>query len=477
MIRPIELRVPAEMHRHLLNHLFPGDGDEHGAVICATPVQTTRGTRLLARDLMVAIDGVDYIPGQHGYRMLTADFVLDCALHCEAAHLAYLAVHCHGGSDQVAFSAADIASHERGYPSLLDIVNGPPVGGLVLSTEALAGEIWMPDRTRHDLDLTVVTGRPTRLVHDAPPSPPRSADEGYDRQARLFGDHGQAILAGLKVGIIGLGGAGSLVNEYLARLGVGSIVAVDPDRIVPSNLPRVVGSLRSDTRPWLTNPKMPAPVRRIGKAWRVTKVAIGARVAQAANPSIDFRALHGDVTDRRVAEQLTDCDYLFLCADTAQARLVFNALVHQYLIPGIQMGAKAQVAPGTGELLDLFTITRPVLPGDGCLWCNGLISPAKLQEEATPAEQVSRQRYVDDPGLHAPSVITLNAVAASHAVNEFLMTVTGLARPRSVEWTRTLPRPGEIAIEEPRRDPDCRECGRNGRLARGDSIRLPVREN
>ncbi|MCZ7579106.1 MAG: hypothetical protein M5U18_19515 [Dehalococcoidia bacterium] len=38
---------------------------------------------------------------------------------------------------------------------------------------------------------------------------------------RLFGDAGQALLSQLKVGVVGAGGAGSLVNEYLSRLGVG----------------------------------------------------------------------------------------------------------------------------------------------------------------------------------------------------------------------------------------------------------------
>lgn len=66
---------PAPMMRVLHGHLFPGDHDEHGAVIGAAVVQTSRGTRLLARRLFLAMDGVDYVPGQRGYRMLTASFV------------------------------------------------------------------------------------------------------------------------------------------------------------------------------------------------------------------------------------------------------------------------------------------------------------------------------------------------------------------------------------------------------------------
>lgn len=473
---PVELRIPPAMHRELNAHLFPGDHDEHGAVICATVQHTPRGTRLLARDLFLAYDGVHYLPGQRGYRMLSAEFVMDCALHCAEHGLVYLAVHCHGGNDYVGFSGTDLASHERGYPALLDITDGPPVGGLVFATGAVAGDLWQPDRSRVQLERAVVPGQPIVRLHPQPPAPPAAAGEGYDRQARLFGDRGQALLAGLKVGIIGLGGAGSLVNEYLARLGVGEIIAIDPDRIEPSNRPRIVGSRRRDTRPWLTHPRLPAALHRLGAARRTAKVAIGERVAREANPDITYRAIHRDVVDADIAELLTDCDFLFLCADTAQARLVFNAVVHQYLIPGIQMGAKAQVHPDTGDLLDLFTVTRVVLPGEGCLWCNGLISPSKLQDEATDPDQRAVQRYVDDPDLPAPSVITLNAVAASLAVNEFLMMVTGLAEPRDLEWIRTLPRTGEVVTEAPRHDACCRECSAAGRLGRGSTTRLPVRQ-
>lgn len=45
------LRIPPDLMDRLTSHLFPGDGDEHGAVIAAGMVKTSRGVRLLARDL------------------------------------------------------------------------------------------------------------------------------------------------------------------------------------------------------------------------------------------------------------------------------------------------------------------------------------------------------------------------------------------------------------------------------------------
>ena len=112
-----------------------------------------------------------------------------------------------------------------------------------------------------------------------------------------------------------------------------------------------------------------------------------------------------------------------------RARLVFNALVHQCLIPGAQVGAKVTTDKATGEVLDVFSVYRPVLPGTGRLWCNGLISPSRLQEEALTENERSQQRYIEESTVHAPSVITLNAVACAHAVDDYLFTVTGCSPP------------------------------------------------
>jgi tRNA A37 threonylcarbamoyladenosine dehydratase len=472
---PWSLRMPPEMMRQLELHLFPGDGDEHGAVIGASIVTTPRGVRLLGRRLFLARDSVDYVPGNHGYRMLTPSFVLDCALACADDGLAYLAVHCHGGGDRVAFSGTDLASHVRGYPAILDIVDGPPVGGLVFARNAVAGDIWLPDRTRLVLDHLEVAGRPLRRLHAEPPGHPHVADERYDRQARIFGDRGQALLAAQKVAVIGAGGAGSLIIEYLARLGVGHLVVIDPERIDVTNLSRVVGSRRRDVRPLLTHQELLRRFREWAERLRTPKVRIAERVARTAQPGIRFDGIQGDVTDREVAAELVDCDYLFLAADSMQARLVFNAIVHQYLIPGVQVGAKVQVDRTTGEVLDVFSVVRTIVPGLTCLWCNGLISPSKLQEEATDPAQLARQRYVDEPELHAPSVITLNAVASAHAVNDYLMSLTGLMDDIDPGWRTFYPRTDTVTSDLPRRDDDCGECSAQGRLGAGGSIPLPTR--
>lgn len=465
--RPISLRLPQAMMATLEAHLFPGDGDEHGAVIGAAVLGTGRGCRLIARRLFLAADGVDYLPGQRGYRMLTADFVRRCALACADEGLAYFAIHNHFGVESVAFSGDDMASHRRGYPALLDILDGPPVGALVFARQAVAGDIWLSARRQVELDHVVVTGRVQQLLY-ASPRRPRSAAPGYDRQVRLFGDRGQDILSNQKVGIVGAGGAGSLINEYLARLGVGHLVVVDFDRLDSTNYPRLVGARPSDLRP----PWLPTTVARLLRRRASFKVHIAERVAHEANPDIRFDAIIGDITDHAAAKNLHDCDAIFLAADSMQARLVANAICHQYLIPTWQVGAKVQVNDSTGDIEDVFSVVRHLVPGETCLWCNQLVNPARLAEEAASREQRAAQRYVKE--VTAPSVITLNAVATSHAVNEYLFTTVNMQRDTSqaVEWVQHRPLDSRPMILRPYQDAACTEC--RGRLGAGPLQRLPV---
>jgi molybdopterin/thiamine biosynthesis adenylyltransferase len=471
----ISLRISEEMMDQLHKHLFQADQDEHGAVIAASVLETARGTRLLAHRLFLAEDGLDYVPGKKGYRMLTASFVMDCVLECADLKMAYLAVHCHGGTNSVSFSPTDMASHVRGYPALLDILGDQPVGGLVFAKNAVAGDIWMPDGSRHDLDLMTVPGRPIRTISHEPRDASDETDVRFDRQVRLFGDRGQELLQGQKVGVIGAGGAGSLLVEYLARLGVGELVVIDPDRVDPTNLNRLVGSRISDVRPWLTHERLPKVIRNYFARYRTSKVEVAERVVRNSGSVTKFKGYQQNVTDSAMCTELKDCDYLFLAADSMQARLVFNALVHQYLIPGVQMGVKAQVDNKTGAVLDLFAIVRPVVPGVGCLWCNELIISSKLQEEATAPEQRARQRYVDDEDVPAPSVITMNAIAAGYASNDYLMSLTGLLREDDFGWLRFEPRSNDVQPDYPRRDSNCLECSTSGRLGRGDTRSLPTR--
>ncbi len=478
--KPLSVVIDECTYWRLQNHLFPGDQDEHGAVLLAGLSTTSRGTRLLVRDMLPAMDGIDYVPGTRGYRALTARFVAEAAGRCADEKLCYLAIHCHGGTDSVGFSADDFASHERGYPALLDINEGRPVGALVFARNAVAGDIWTGNG-RFEVKSLRVVGKNVRNIYSKPLEKRGRVATTYHRQTRIFGDLGQEILHGLKIGIIGLGGGGSLLNEWLSRLGVGYIVAVDFDGVHLTNLPRIVGASRWDAR-WPFAASGIQIIESLAKRLSARKVNVARRVALQANPRIKFEAIVGDVLDESIAIRLRDVDFLFLATDSIQSRLVFNALVKQYMIPGVQVGAKVSADKRTGEITDIFATTRLVLPGagNGCLDCANCIPAGRLQDEAKSAEEREQQRYVDDPDVAEPSVITLNVMSAAQAANDLMMMFTGLYLPDApLLHQMSFVRERRLELVAPSQNPRCSDCGEvsKSRRARGDGMRLPCRES
>jgi ThiF family len=484
----VEVRFRPAQWNHLSEHLFPGDRDEHGAALLCGAVRTERGFRLVVREVVPAIEGVDYVPGVLGYRHLDGAFVTRQLRRAKDLGLVYLAAHNHGGDGQVAFSRSDLDSHERAYPTLLN-VNGEAVGGLVLSRRAVAGDIWLPGGARTDVVLTSIAGdfldrRTDRGALYGGPSASSAAtrDATFARQALIFGSIGQELLGEMRVGIVGAGGVGMLVVQALSRLGVGQFVVVDPDHVSPSNLPRLPEARSRDATGWLGNGVVGRIGRRLGLSRPTSKVKLASGVIAHANPQAQVHAVRGDIADDPVARQLRSCDFIFLAADTMLARDVVNQIAYQYLIPTLQVGSKVVLNSANGSVADIFGVVRSLGTAPGCLRCNGLVNVAKLTEEAVATEEQRRnQRYVDDPEVDTPSVITINAMSVGWAVNDFMHYATGLGRPSTgyrILRSRPVVQGGlQLTLQEPDADPDCHVCGNkpHSALSRGDAVELPTR--
>jgi hypothetical protein len=448
----VDVWITGRDQERLMSHLYPGDHDEHGAILRAGLVNSGDGNlRLVVQGMALALDGADYVAGQFGYRALKPEFIHQQIVRCRNERLAYLAVHNHDCDRQVDFSSVDMQSHERGYPALRDIGKGVPVGALVYGRRAVEADLWLPDGTRARLGEYRVIGETVQRYYSGPRTSV-GRDDQYDRQLRMFGAEGQAVLAAAKVAIIGLGGVGSLVAEYAARLGIGHLLLIDPDPIEATNLARVVGATCQDVA-----------------AGRL-KSAISGRLVREANPRIRVTEIAADVTRPEVAAQLRDCDFMFLCADSMRARLLVNAITHQYLVPMVQLGAKVQ-ADADGKLVDTTSVIRHVRPGEGCLWCNGFIPSGQLALEAKSDEERKAQAYgTSEPN---PSVISLNAVAAAQGINDFLFDFLGLREPGDgALYSHHHHLRRRVSKTMPHVEPECPECVE--RYGRGDSRRLPT---
>jgi molybdopterin/thiamine biosynthesis adenylyltransferase len=430
-----ELILDEELHGRVLDHLFQDDRDEHAAVVLAGESSTIAKTRLLGRELVIVpLDA--FTPGRHGYRQIEPRFVAEVSLQAAAAGLAYVSLHSHPGADRsVSLSRDDRDAHERLFPHLHDIT-AAPVTGVALGQRSAAGEVWVGTQSAPLSALRVVGHNLAVLTERA--SKVGAVDARFDRQARLFGAAGQELLGSLHVGVVGAGGGGSILVQQLAHLGVGRLTVVDFDVVKKVNLSRIVGATSAD----------------IG----TKKIDVLRRLAQAAAPGCVYTGIDGDIADADVAAQLLECDFLFLATDTISSRLVFNAIVHRHLIPGIQIGAKVDLEPD-GSIGRVYVAVRPVTPTHGCLQCNSLIDPLRLQAENQSAEERVAQNYLNAPEIIDPSVITLNGIAASHASTVMLCAVTGLGEPGLLNHRLFFATSGDVFSVSPKKLVDCVFCG------------------
>jgi molybdopterin/thiamine biosynthesis adenylyltransferase len=352
------------------------------------------------------------------------------------------------------------------------------------SCRRMPSDVWLPGGGRSELARAVVSGSRRDILTPRPQSGDPAAAARYHRQSLLFGLAGQAILASAKVAIIGAGGVGMLLVQLLARLGVGHLIVIDPERVDPTNLPRLPEATRLDAMDYLDRDGMPPLVRRAARRRAARKIRVARRIARRANPAICFEGVVGDVADDKVARRITDADFIFLAADTMLARTVVNQIAYQYLIPTLLVGSKPVIRRDTGDVLDVYAVVRTLGTAPGCLSCNGLINPARLSEESlADPRQVINQRYVDDPDVHAPSVITLNAMGAGWAANDFMQYITGLGRPcsgfRILRTNPVLQDAPHVTIQQAAVDPACYICGTAPRSVRGtgDNRELPTRSS
>lgn len=278
-----------------------------------------------------------------------------------------------------------------------------------------------------------------------------------DSSRRLWEMEGHEKLAGLRIGVIGCGGGGSILSELLPRLGVGEVVFVDYDHLEPSNANRALGASKTDIRE-----------RRL-------KVRVAARVAERSAVAEDFKArpVVGSVVESKRPEydplpHLLDCDIIFTAADLHWARKVVDDIAHTHLIPVIDGGTALETDDDgqlTGDAQSNITLSGP---GHPCLECASMWKP---HEAGKNKEGHRGDVYVD--GARAPSVISMNTLVESLTTQRLQAFVLGVAPDATKGALRYLPATAETRWREVQlegRLVGCRDsCDRPALEAAGDA--------
>lgn len=128
----------------------------------------------------------------------------------------------------------------------------------------------------------------------------------YSRQILLpeIGSAGQDLLGQSRVLVIGAGGLGSPVLEYLCRAGIGNLGLIDHDVVNESNLHRQVLYT----------------AEHIGRL----KVEVATEYLQKVNPFIKITAYSDQLNPKNVLDIISDYDYIVDCSDNYPTRYLVN---------------------------------------------------------------------------------------------------------------------------------------------------------
>ena len=403
--------------------------------------------RLLAWDFVIP-DGDAYVRRGLLEAQLSPDFVARITKRAKREGCGLVFVHSHPGDEPPEFSSIDDEGEKHLATFLQHRIPNSTHIALVMSTGGVAARIL---GTHKPIRVTEV-GIRHRILCDANNSKYRAAMSEHDRQVRAFGAAGQQRLNQLTVGIVGLGGTGSIVAQQLAHLGVKKFILVDPDTVEVTNLNRLANASPSD----------------VGQP----KTDVAKRYIQSVSPDADVQTLVGDVTRVSVARRLANVDILFGCTDSHGSRAVIQQIAYQYLVPCIDMGST--IIASNGKVTHIHGRVQMLAPGMPCLTCSQLLDTNEVRRDMMTEFEKKSDPYIVGAREPAPAVMSLNATVASLAVTMLLNSVTemgGNARHLLYNGLSSSLRVVSVTAHQ-----DCFICSSSGVLARGDDSPLMARQ-
>jgi hypothetical protein len=431
-------------HRHVREHLFPGDGLEAAAIALCARVPGPR-IRYLARQVLLVphaecVRARDAITWPGGWLERAIDLA-------EAHDLTIFLIHSHPGG-MLAFSEADDASDRIVMPCLAAGVPGPHGSAIMTEDGSLLARTYGGGPDAVHIGLVIVAGDEIDFCWGHAPS---------EKRPLAFTSAMMSELSRLTAVIVGASGTGSIMVEQATRLGFGRIVAIDFDIMKLKNLNRILNSKLSDA----INERL--------------KVEMLAEAVDAARGYKVLQPVPLNISKRDAVLAASQGDVLFSCVDTFEGRHFCDLIATAFLMPLIDVGVTIPVRElNVGHAIaDVCGRIDYVQPGGSSLLDREVWTPAKLSAEylrnANPEAHQDQVQAGYMPGLaeEAPSVITLNMRAASAAMMEFIARAYPFRLDRTFNHARTMF--SLAAMEEDHFAEDHFSRGPNPNFARGDA--------
>ncbi|MEM8770088.1 MAG: molybdopterin-synthase adenylyltransferase MoeB [Pseudomonadota bacterium] len=243
--------------------------------------------------------------------------------------------------------------------------------------------------------------------------------ERYLRHILLkeVGGQGQQKLLAARVLVVGAGGLGAPIIQYLTAAGVGVIGIADPDRVALSNLQR--------------------QVIYAGRDIGVAKTSAAAAYAKALNPGIDIVQHPHTINAENAARIVSDYDYIIEGVDNFKTRFILNKICID--------ARKPLISAAVGRFEGQLAVFRP-FDNPGRAPCYRCFVPTE-----PPRDQ---QLNCEEEGVLGTVTGVIGTLAAMETLKQILSLGEGLAGKLLI-YDGLAARFRTVALSA---DPSCPDC-------------------
>lgn len=428
------LRMTGRQHAHLRQHLFPGDGREAIALaLCGRLAAPPAAPESDGEDgEILTVYKIELVPHERCLertpeRVRWPTDALPALLElAQKSVLTLLKIHSHPGGLRRFSSVDDHADYElfAAVGAWLDN-DRPHTSAVMLPEGQIFARAVTPDGATAPVPKVSVVGeeirswRWTEVVESnaqskgtGPFDDRHSVAEFARRTAQAFGAGTTTLLSRMTVAVVGCSGTGSPIIEMLARLGVGALVLVDPDRVEEKNLNRIYNATMADA---------------VAGEYKVDVLA-GAVKAMGLGTIVTPMAKNLISAD--VVRHVARCDAVFGCMDSIDGRDLLNRVACFYSVPYFDVGVRL-VADGLGSVDQICGTVHYLQPDGSSLLSRSAYTAEDVRAAATRREDPAQyevlrsEKYISGVQEDRPAVISVNTLYASLAVNELLARLHG----------------------------------------------------
>lgn len=448
------LRMTGRQHAQLQRHLYPGDGDEAVAVLlCGRQRSGDHETLLVHR--IIEIPHAACRVRTPVQLVWPTELLIERLPEVAERGWAVVKIHSHPGG-YARFSAQDdVADLELFEAIEVRVDDGKAHGSAVMLPDGQVFARLVQDGCFTPIDLVAVAGQDLAFWF-ADGVGAGVANAADVKNAQAFGPGTVNVLKRLRVAVVGCSGTGSPLVEMLARLGVGTLVLVDPDAIEEKNLNRIVNGTLADARAM-------AP-----------KVQVLARAIDSMGLGTQVIPIQAELATVPAVQAVASCDLAFGCVDSIDGRYMLNRLAACYLLPYLDVGVKLE-ADGRGGVDEIVGSVHYLQPDRSSLMTRGVFTAEELRTanllRTDPAEHArqAKEGYVAGATVERPAVVSVNMAFASMAVNELLARIHGYRLDANDEFAvqcMSLTKMATYRVSEHDAGPPCR--GLAALVGRGD---------